>query len=150
MCIRDRYRFYENCIGWNPVLFREKFETEAFGDKAVKTGADEYFQMREKMLEGKSHMSFPKGFIEYVDFLFTLCGGGLFKDGHGICACTVEDGLCCVEEVLSTDPKATAVAAACSLGCGRAEYYLTSDSGEPFIAADKAFPKGTIFNLVCE
>ena len=144
------FSFYEKVLGFKTALFREKSEAAAKEGGAEKIGAAEYRSLREKLLEGKAHMSFPGGFIEYLDIAFTNCGGGLFRAGGGICACTAENGVCRAEEVISKKPDVTAAAAAAALGCTLAEYYLPSPSGEAFIAADRSFPDGTVFNLVCE
>lgn len=142
--------YFRKYMNVTPRIFRRKYEAAAAEGAAEKIGAEEYYTLREKLLEGRNHMSFPKAYIDYIDFLSTDCGGGIFKTAGGICACTVENGICRMDEIISENPGTDAGAVAYALGCGKAEYFLTAPSGEEYIVADRDIPKDLIYNLLCE
>ena len=148
----ELFGFYETSLGMHPVLYREKHSVPA-GDveMTMKLSTTEYNLMREEFLRGKTFLRLS---FFATDFLRVLCedfGGGLYASMSGICACTAEDGVCTVYEVLSQDPVATAASAAHALGCREAVYYLPSEHGEPFIASDSdKIPADTIWNITYE
>ena len=59
----------------------------------------------------------------------------------------VEDGVARVREALGEEPERIASALAVALGCERALLLRCADEGTPFLAADRPFPPGTVWNL---
>ena len=74
-------------------------------------------------------------------------GGDFYAVGDGIAAASVEDGVARVREALGEEPEWIASALAVALGCERALLLRCADEGMPFLAADRPFPPGTVWNL---
>ena len=67
--------------------------------------------------------------------------------GDGIAASSVEEGVARVREALGAESEAIAASVGAQLGCEKAVLLRCAEEGVPFLAADRPFPPGTVWNL---
>ena len=135
------YSFYSNVLNFDCALRRKLIEVAASpSEMTMKLTATEYSMFRSSMLSGRSFLH-PSFFtMEFVKSLCETYGGGLYASESGICTAQVEGEACVIHELICRDEAAApriAASVAHTLGCSRAEFYLPSTDGEPYIAAEK-------------
>lgn len=152
---KSLYKFYNKTLGFTCALYRSSVELAASDTETVmRLSATEYAMYRESMLRGKTYLR-PSFFtMSFLEFLCSSSGGGLFASLSGICTATVENNVCVVHEIIAPDQcarHASVASVAGFLGCSKAQYYLPSSVGEPFISAvPGSVPSDAVWNLAFE
>lgn len=135
------FDFFDKC-GYEPGFFHRRVTAmPGSAPQAEQINGTQYAALREKLLNGTTHVTHPAGLMEYQAALCPGEGSGLYKlalDGGTACAAVenwperpvVKELLCapgCIEEAL---------AAAAALCGRRAEVRLPAgrENGEPFAA----------------
>lgn len=142
------FGWYARILGLKPALYRQSAELPAAGRLPVRPiGPEEYARRREALLGARPHLRCAPEAMAYEATNCRIFGGDLFAVGEGIAAACPEDGTALVREALGPEPERIAAAAAAHLGCERARLLTCADEGTPFLASDRAFPPGTVWNL---
>ena len=142
------FDWYARILGLKPALYRQSRELSAASGLAVRPiGPTEYGERREALLGARPHLRCAPAALAYEAENCRLFGGDLFAVGEGIAAASAEDGIARVREALGPDPEGIAAAVGAHLGCERALLLRCADEGTPFLASDRPFPPGTVWNL---
>ena len=145
------FDWYERILGIKPVLFCQKTTLAAApGLPVSRLDPADYLRRREGLLAGRCHMSCPEELMAYEEQNCLLFDGGLYAVGDGIAAGSPEDGTLLLRECLGSRPDTQAAAVAAALGCERVEVRTCADRGTPFLAGDRPFPPGTVWNLALD
>lgn len=151
------YEFYSDAAGLVPALRRESYELPAKSVQlTMKLTATEYTFYREDMLRGRTFLR-PSFFtMDFQRFLCENAGGGLYAAMNGICTAVVDknESTCICHEIIAAtkaDCDEIAASIAAELGCRKARYWLSSVSGDSFIAAEPGkIPPDAVWNLAFE
>ena len=146
------FDFYAKTLGFETALYRERHETQASdAEMTMKLTSTEYSMMKDGILNGKTYLHLSPYAMEFEKVLLECYGGGLYASMSGICTAETDGDKCIIHEMISEQPEKTAASVAFALGCSKAEYYLPSSEGEPFIMADKGkIPADAIYNIAYE
>ena len=149
---RPLYGWYRKLLGFECVLHRRRFETGCAPlEPVMELSSTEYLLWRDSLLKGKSYLRPSNPTMEFERRFCKCFGGGLYACGSGICAATVEDGVCVIKELISAVPADCAAIAAsvgASLGAKIAVWYLPAREGEPYLAAvPGSVPADCVWNL---
>ena len=149
---RPLYGWYRKLLGFECVLHRRRFETGCAPlEPVMELSSTEYLLWRDSLLKGKSYLRPSNPTMEFERRFCKCFGGGLYACGSGICAATVEDGVCVIKELISAVPQDCASIAAsvgASLGAKIAVWYLPAREGEPYLAAvPGSVPADCVWNL---
>ena len=142
------FDWYGEILGAEPVLFRQAAElAAAAGAPAEPISAEDYAERREALLRNSAHVRYAPEALVYEQANCRCFGGDLYRIGEGIADAIREDGVLLVRECLGPDPEALAAALGAALGCGRVRLLRSAAEGERFLAGNRAFPAGTVFNI---
>ncbi len=146
------YRWYEDILGVKKALYCEIHTVDSAPlDMCMKLTSSEYMLWRETMLRGRVRLYLSSTGLEFMRIMCEEYRGGLYACGSGLCAAYLEDGVCIIRELISTDKKEydrIAASVGAELGAERCEYRLPSVSGTPYIAAEPGFvPADCVWNL---
>ena len=142
------FGWYERILGLKPALYRQSTELAARdGLPARPIGPAEYAERRETLLGASPHLRCTPEAMAYEAANCRSFGGDLFAVGDGIAAAYREDGTALVREALGSAPEEIAAAVGARLGCERVQLLTCAGEGAPFLAADRPFPPGTVWNL---
>ena len=149
---RPLYGWYRKLLGFECVLHRRRFETGCAPlEPVMELSSTEYLLWRDSLLKGKSYLRPSNPTMEFERRFCKCFDGGLYACGSGICAATVEDGVCVIKELISAVPQDCASIAAsvgASLGAKIAVWYLPAREGEPYLAAvPGSVPADCVWNL---
>lgn len=142
------FGWYERILGLKPALYRQSTELAARdGLPARPIGPAEYAERRETLLGVFPHLRCTPEAMAYEAANCRSFGGDLFAVGDGIAAAYREDGTALVREALGSAPEEMAAAVGARLGCEHVRLLRCADDGAPFLASDRPFPPGTVWNL---
>ena len=142
------FGWYEKILGVKPALYRQRAELEANAQLPVSPlSAADYAARREALLKGQPHLSCAPEAMEYEKINCRCFGGDFFAVGDGIAAASIDEGNALVRECLGTEREAMAASVGAFLGCARVTLLTSADEGAPFLASDRPFPPGTVWNL---
>ena len=142
------FGWYERILGLKPALYRQSTELAArAGLPARPIGPAEYAERRETLLGVFPHLRCTPEAMAYEAANCRSFGGDLFAVGDGIAAAYREDGIALVREALGPEPEEIAAAVGARLGCECVQLLTCAGEGAPFLAADRPFPPGTVWNL---
>ncbi len=142
------FAWYEKILGLRCVLYRQKtaLESAAFYPVTPLSAAD-YAARREELLAGRPHLRATAEALAYEKTNCRCFGGDLYAVGDGIAAAGVEEDGVLVRECLGSDPERLAASVGAHLGGGTVTLLSAADEGKPFLAANRPFPPGTVWNL---
>ena len=142
------FGWYERILGVKPALYRQATEREAEPLLPVSPiTPEDYAARREALMGTRPHFRCVPEAMRYEAANCRTFGGGLFAVGEGIAAAIAEDGSALVREALGPEPEAIAASVGARLGCERVTLLQAADEGKPFLASDRPFPPGTVWNL---
>ena len=123
------FGWYERILGVKPALYRQATEREAEPLLPVSPiTPEDYAARREALMGTRPHFRCVPEAMRYEAANCRTFGGGLFAVGEGIAA-------------------AIAASVGAWLGCERVTLLQAADEGKPFLASDRPFPPGTVWNL---
>lgn len=114
------FRFYETlgyetaCFTWEQVISQEK--RDSAGLVAERCTPQTYQILREQLLTGISHVSYPEDSLAWQEMLCHASGGGLYRIGTGVAAVECWGGSPIIKELLARDVPAAAQALLQALG----------------------------------
>ena len=142
------FGWYERVLGVKPALYRQSRELAAEPVLPVRPlEPAAYGARRDELLGLRPHLRCTPEAMAYEAANCRCFGGDLWAVGEGIAAAIVEDGIALVREAIGPEPEKIAAAAAAHLGCGQARLLRCADEGTAFLASDRPFPPGTVWNL---
>ena len=142
------FGWYARILGVQPALYRQCREIPASPSLPVRPIPPEaYEERRDALLGARPHLRCGAAAMSYEAENCRCFGGDLYAVGDGIAAAGSEDGYALVREALGPEPEQIAAAVAAHLGCEKARLLSCADEGTPFLAADRPFPPGTVWNL---
>ena len=142
------FDWYERILGVKPALYRQRRELAAKALLPVRPlEPAAYGAKREELLGARPHLCCREEAMAYEAANCRCFGGDLYTVGEGIAAASVEDGTALVREALGPEPEAIAASVGAHLGCGRVRLLSCADEGTAFLASDRPFPPGTVWNL---
>lgn len=142
------FGWYERILGVKAALYRHSVELAARpGLPVTPIRPEDYAARRDALLGARPHLRCHREAMAYEAVNCRTFGGDFYAVGEGIAAASVEDGVARVREALGEEPERIASALAVALGCERALLLRCADEGTPFLAADRPFPPGTVWNL---
>ena len=142
------FDWYGEILSTRPVLYRQAVELSAeAGPSVCVISPEDYNARRELLLAGVPHVRYGPEALVYEQANCRCFGGDLFRVGDGVAAATVEDGVLRVRECLGSEPEKQAASLGAALGCERVRLLRSADNGQAFLAGNKTFPTGTVFNL---
>lgn len=142
------FDWYGRILGLRPALYRQSRELMAADGLPVRPiGPEAYGERRAALLGARPHLRCVPEAMAYEAANCRAFGGDLYAVGEGIAAGGLEDGIVLVREALGPEPERIAAALAAHLGCEQARLLRCADEGTPFLASDRPFPPGTVWNL---
>ncbi|MBR3544994.1 MAG: hypothetical protein IKN76_02895, partial [Oscillospiraceae bacterium] len=142
------FAWYARILGVSPALYRHSVELAARpGLPVTPIRPEDYAARRDALLGARPHLRCHREAMAYEAVNCRTFGGDFYTVGEGIAAASVENGVARVREALGEEPERIASALAVALGCERALLLRCADEGTPFLAADRPFPPGTVWNL---
>lgn len=142
------FGWYARILGVRPALYRQSRELAAEASLPVLPIPPELYAARREALLGPApHLRCGAEAMAYEAENCRCFGGDLYAVGDGIAAAAPEAGLALVREAIGPEPERIAASVAAHLGCERARLLRCADEGTPFLASDRPFPPGTVWNL---
>ena len=142
------FGWYERILGLKPALYRQSRKLPAAAGLPVRPiGPEEYGARRDALLGARPHLRCTPEAMRYEAANCRCFGGDLYAVGEGIAAVGISEGLALVREALGPEPERIAAAVAAQLGCESTLLLTCADEGTPFLASDRPFPPGTVWNL---
>ena len=139
---------YGKILGVGCVLCRESVTVRSEARIPVRRIApEEYAALRGELLAAVPHMCCGAAAMDYEAINCTLFGGALFAANGRIAAAQVEGDTVLLRECLGPDREAFAASVGAALGCRETQLLTAAERGEPFLAGDRPFPTGTVWNL---
>lgn len=143
------YAWYEKVLGTRPALYGKHEKVLPGKDKAYyEVDAEEYGNIRNKLLRGKPHINFPINYLRFQEEICKAYGGGMYAGLSGLACGYIEDGMLFIKEALGDTSFLPALCA--DLGASYAVIRTADSSGEPFIAAMGALPLDCEWNLALD
>lgn len=99
------FRFYESlgyetaCFTWETEISRETKTPPR--QRAERCDVETYQVLRERFLQGTSHVSYPLESLTWQKMLCDASGGGLFRIGDGVAAAECWGGSVILKELLA-------------------------------------------------
>lgn len=142
------FGWYWRILGLKPALYRQEAELKAESVLPVSPlSAEDYAARRDALLSGVPHLRCAAEAMDYESLNCRLFGGGFYAVGDGIAAASVEDGRALIRECLSREREKAAASVGAALGCESVRLLGCAAEGTPFLAANRPFPPGTVWNL---
>lgn len=143
------YAWYEKVLGTRPALYGKHEKVLPGKGKAYyEVDAEEYGNIRTKLLCGKVHIDFPINYLRFQEEICKTYGGGMYAGLGGLACGYIEDGMLFIKEALGDTSFLPALCA--DLGASYAVIRTADSSGEPFIAAMGALPLDCEWNLALD
>lgn len=131
------FEYYGSRTEYRTAFCAQEREYDAAAGDAVEIDAEEYLEIREKLLAGRAHVDYYLDIMKYQHRLCKGSGGGLYKsaDGSAICAVEGGDGFF-AKELLGEDAESLAGAAAHVLGAEGIRARVTGGDGFAMAAGE--------------
>lgn len=148
------YSWYEKLLGLRCALYRREERIPCRpGPRPRPLSPEEYGERRELLLAGRPHVRPGPTALAYEKRNCRCFGGDLLEIGGGLAAASLEDGEARIRELLApegADRAALAAAVGAFLGAKEVLFYTPAEKGEPYLAADRPFPRDFVWNLALD
>ncbi|MBQ8217284.1 MAG: GNAT family N-acetyltransferase [Oscillospiraceae bacterium] len=143
-------KWYDEVLSLKPAIRRA--EKDIPGKAALPcrpVSADEYGEIRKKLLSGREYVALSKPALDFEAAMLKIYGGGFFSVGEGIAAAYLWEGKTIVRELLcaEADKEAAAASLAFALSSDGAVLYFPSEMGQAYILSDSPIPSHCLWNL---
>ena len=141
------YDWYGQTLGTKNLNFcRYEHADAAYGESEItELSCAEYAKLREEILAGTPHASFPAAWYEFQHYICKSCGGGMFRSGNSIVCGYIENGVLQIKEALGNRDFIHCLCSA--LGVEHARVRIFAENGDNFLAENTEIP---LFNLALD
>ncbi len=146
---KSLYSWYEKVLGTKPALYGKHEKLLPGRGKAYyEVEAEEYSDIRTRLLRGKAHIDFPGNYLKFQEKICRAYGGGMYAGSGGLACGYIEENMLYIKEALGDVSFLPAVCA--DLGASYAVIRRADPCGEPFIAAQGDFPAECEWNIALD